>query len=103
MKVKKILFAALGAIVCLGIVSAALFAFFTVNRKVSLDEPAKGVMDLGTYGIDFDDKSGLFSVSKDDVLYLQNVHSEYKLNDSIVRSTDYESFEITRNGNEIAC
>lgn len=60
MKVKKILFAALGAIVCLGIVSAALFAFFTVNRKVSLDEPAKGVMDLGTYGIDFDDKSGLF-------------------------------------------
>ena len=75
MKVKKILFAALGAIVCLGIVSAALFAFFTVNRKVSLDEPAKGVMDLGTYGIDFDDKSGLFSVSKDDVLYLQNAHS----------------------------
>lgn len=102
MKVKKILFAALGAIVCLGIVSAALFAFFTVNRKVSLDEPAKGVMDLGTYGIDFDDKSGLFFVSKDDVLYLQNAHSEYKLNDSIVRSTDYESFEITRNGNEIA-
>lgn len=102
MKTEKTLFTALGVILCAAAVCAGIFAFFTVSRKVRLDKPAAGTVKLGAYGIYFDSKQGSFSVSKDGVQYLQNAHSEYKLNGSVVSSADYESFYISESSNEIS-
>lgn len=101
MKAKKIIGAVLGIIICLGIIAASLFAFFTVTRKVELEKPEQSMMKLGVYGIDFNKETGQFSVSKDNVLYFQNAHSAFNWNDSTVSSTDYDSYEISQSDHEI--
>lgn len=96
-KKRKIIILIFSFVLAAALMVISGFLIYCIPRTVDLSVDTKNqeVISMGKYSLLFNSDDGLFSISKDSNLLFCNAYSEYKLNNNIVTSKDYDEYEIT--------